>query len=48
MKSLAEISLPQVGGGRGWELFSPAKICAKRNRLAPTLTLPRLGGGDSH
>ncbi len=58
MTTAAETSLPQSGGGprrrmptfvgEGWGLFSPAKICAERNRLAPTLTLPRLGGGGSH
>src|SRR5688572_32889640 len=39
-------SLPQAVGGSGWGLFSPPHDWAKLNRLAPTLALPRLGGGN--
>jgi hypothetical protein len=38
--------LPQAGGGLGWGLFSRAKIASSGSAVAPTLTLPRLAGGD--
>jgi hypothetical protein len=41
-----EVSLPQAGGGSGWGLFSPAIIESSGTAVAPTLTLPRLGGGN--
>src|SRR6185369_1812922 len=37
--------LPQVGGGSGRGLLSPAKA-ESSGSIAPTLTLPRLGGGN--
>ena len=46
MKKHAALLLPQAGGGLGWGLFYPPLDGAKLNRLAPTLTLPRLGGGN--
>ena len=47
-KSVARIShsLPQAGGGRGWGLFSQPKTKSGGTAVAPTLTLPRLGGGN--
>jgi len=41
------LSLPQAGGGLGWGLFYRAKGESSRSAVAPTLTLPRLGGGDT-
>src|SRR5687768_16866312 len=46
MKKRATLLPPPSWGGSGWGLFSPPHNGAKRNRLAPTLTLPRLGGGN--
>jgi len=40
-----EIPLLQDGGGLGWGLFYPATI-ESSGSIAPTLTLPRLGGGN--
>ncbi len=40
-----DVPLPQAGGGPGWGLFYLAKI-ESSGTIAPTLTLPRLGGGN--
>ena len=43
--SATKTSLPQVGGGLGWGLFYRAKNESSGSAGAPTLALPRLGGG---
>ena len=44
-KGASYFSLPQDGGGSGWGLLSQANT-ASSGTSAPTLALPRLGGGN--